>query len=196
MDDFREKLKSFAKEVCEKAHHCQNEESTKQFLILPFMECLGYNTRDPRECAPEHPADFADKNKNRVDYAILKNGAPIIALECKACGCALKDERGQLRGYFNAVPSIKMGILTDGIVYEFYADSDEPNMMDSKAFLSFNLRDVAKGKIEDSILEGVKNLQKAFFDPENIGAEAKRKIIFQSIVEQIKELSQNPSESL
>lgn len=87
-----------------------------------------------------------------------------------------------------------MGVLTDGIVYEFYADSDEPNMMDSKAFLSFNLRDVAKGKIEDSILEGVKNLQKAFFDPENIGAEAKRKIIFQSIVEQIKELSQNPSE--
>ncbi|MBQ5515678.1 MAG: hypothetical protein IIT88_01140, partial [Acetobacter sp.] len=79
-------------------------------------------------------------------------------------------------------------------VYEFYADSDEPNMMDSKAFLSFSLKDIAKGKIEDSILEGVKNLQKTSFDPENIGAEAKRKIIFQSLVEQIKELSQNPSE--
>lgn len=133
-NDFYQKFKSFAVRAQELVSHCSNEEATKQFLIVPFIEFLGYDTRDPREFAPEYPADFADKNKNRVDYAILKNGVPMIALECKPCGCTLKDERGQLRGYFNAVQSIKMGILTDGMIYEFYADSDEPNMMDSKAF--------------------------------------------------------------
>ncbi|MBO6037796.1 MAG: type I restriction enzyme HsdR N-terminal domain-containing protein [Acetobacter sp.] len=192
--DFDQKFKSFAVRAQELVSHCTNEEATKQFLILPFIEFLGYDTRDPREFVPEYAADFSDKYKNRVDYAILKNKAPIIALECKACGCALKDERGQLRAYFNAVPTIKMGILTDGMIYEFYADSDEPNMMDSKAFFSFNLYDVAKGKIEESTLNGIMSLQKSSFDPDNIGAEAKRNLIFQSLVQQIEELSQNPSE--
>jgi predicted type IV restriction endonuclease len=87
-----------------------------------------------------------------------------------------------------------MGILTDGLIYEFYADSDEPNMMDQTAFLSLDLREVAKGKVEDSVLDGLKNLQKSSFDPENIGAEAKRKLIFQNFVQQITNISKNPSE--
>lgn len=106
-NDFYQKFKSFAVRAQELVSDCTNEEATKQFLILPFIEFLGCDTRNPREFAPEYAADFADKNKNRVDYAILKNGVPMIALECKACGCALKDERGQLRGYFNACRPLK-----------------------------------------------------------------------------------------
>ena len=194
--DFREKLESFAKGICEMAHLCKNEETTKTALVIPFFnEILNYNTKDPREFWAEYPADHADKNKDKVDYAIFRDGKAIIALECKPCGCDLKDWRGQLRNYFGAVLSIKMGVLTDGIVYEFYADSKDIKVMDEKAFLSFSLRDIAEGKIEDSILEGVKNLQKALFKPENIREEAKRKFIFQSLMEQIKELFQNPNES-
>ena len=106
----------------------------------------------------------------------------------------LKDERGQLRSYFNAAPTVKMGVLTDGLIYEFYADSDEPNMMDQTAFLSVDLRQVAKGKIEESVLDGLRGLQKATFDPENIGAEAKRKLVFQNMLQQINALAENPSE--
>ncbi len=156
---------------------------------------LGYDDRNPDEVCPEHGADFSEKYKNRVDFAIIKNDKPVIAIECKTVGMPLKDERGQLRSYFNAAPTVKMGVITDGLVYEFYADTDEPNMMDGNAFLSLDLREVAKGKIENSVEEGLKSLQKSSFDPENIGAEAKRKLIFQNLVQQIAKLAEEPSEA-
>ncbi|TCH97645.1 hypothetical protein EJV46_16135 [Roseococcus sp. SYP-B2431] len=194
MDEFREKLRTFAQRMVALAPRCTNEESTKLFLILPFLNFLGYDDRNPDEVCPEHGCDFSEKYKNRVDFAILRGEAPVIALECKTLGMALRDERGQLRSYFNAAPTVKMGIIADGLVYEFYADSDEPNMMDQSAFLSLDLREIAKGKIEDSVEEGLRGLQKSTFDPENIGAEAKRKLIFQNIVLQLGALAQDPSE--
>src|SRR4051794_11931169 len=194
-EDFRQKLTAFAARAVDLSPRCTNEESTKLFLILPFLHVLGYDDRNPLEVCPEHAADFSDKYKNRVDFAILKNDLPIIAIECKCCGGALKDERGQLRSYFNAATTVKMGVLTDGLVYEFYADSDEPNMTDQTAFRMVDLRQVAKGKIEDSVLDGLSGLQKATFDPENIGAEAKRKLLFQDVLRQINSIAENPSES-
>ena len=194
-DGFRQKVKTFAERAVALAPRCNNEESTKLFLILPFLNLLGYDDRNPDEVHPEHGADFSDKYKNRVDFAIMRNDKPVIAIECKAVGLPLKDERGQLRSYFNAAPTVKMGVITDGLVYEFYADTDEPNMMDGKAFLTLDLRDIAKGKIEDSVEDGLSGLQKSSFDPENIGAEAKRKLIFQNLVQQIAKLAEEPSEA-
>lgn len=165
------------------------------FLVLPFLQFLGYDIMNPDEVCPEHHADFSEKYKNRVDYAVLREGQPVIAIECKALGAPLKDDRGQLKSYFNAAHTVKMGVITDGLVYEFYADSDEPNMMDPAAFLSFDLREIAKGKIEDSVVDGLKSLQKSNFDPENIGAEAKRKLVFQNLVQQIGDLAASPSEA-
>jgi hypothetical protein len=194
-DDFRQKFKTFSERMISISTRCNNEEATKLFLVLPLINFLGYDTMNPDEVCPEHNADFSDKYKNRVDFAILKEGAPVIAIECKSLGSELKDDRGQLRSYFNAAPTVKMGVITDGMVYEFYADSDEPNMMDSNAFLSFDLHDIAKGKIEDSVVDGLKSLQKSNFDPENIGAEAKRKLIFQNLVQKIEELAKEPSDA-
>ncbi|MDQ1080817.1 type I restriction endonuclease [Pseudoroseomonas cervicalis] len=193
-DDFRGKLRQFAERMVALAPRCTNEESTKLFLVLPFLSFLGYDDRNPDEVCPEHSCDFSEKYKNRVDFAILRDSCPVIAIECKTLGMALRDERGQLRSYFNAAPTVKMGILGDGLVYEFYADSDEPNMMDQNAFLTLDLREIAKGKIEDSVEEGLRSLQKSTFDPENIGAEAKRKLIFQNILAQLSALAQDPSE--
>lgn len=194
-DEFREKLTAFAARAVELSPRCASEESAKLFLILPFLSVLGYDDRNPSEVCPEHAADFSDKYKNRVDFAILKDDRPVIAIECKACGAALKDDRGQLRSYFNAAPTVKMGVLTDGLVYEFYADSDEPNMMDQNAFLTLNLSGVAKGKVEDSVLDGLSKLQKSAFDPENIGAEAKRKLVFRNVLQQLADLAESPSEA-
>jgi len=194
-DDYRPKLKAFAERMVGLAPHCTNEESTKLFLILPFLNFLGYDVQNPNEVRPEYSADFAEKYKGRVDFAILSSGTPVIAIECKTLGSALRDDRGQLSQYFNAVQTVKMGVMTDGMIYEFYADSNEPNMMDKNAFLTFDMRDFAKGKIEDSVEEGIRSLQKVNFDPDNIGAEAKRKLIFQTFVQQIATLAEEPSEA-
>ena len=40
----------------------------------------------------------------------------------------------------------------------------------------------------------MRSLQKSTFDPENIGAEAKRKLIFQNVIQQIAKLAEEPSE--
>jgi hypothetical protein len=186
VQEFRTKLAEIAKRSLVAAPRCANEESTKMFLVLPIISLLGYDHTDPNEVFPEHHCDFSDKYKNRVDFAIFKNGDPVIAIECKTAGATtMKDDRGQLRSYFNAAKSVKMGILTDGLVWEFYADTDEPNIMDDNPFLRFDIADVSKGKIDESVLEGFLALSKAHFDPENIGAEAKRKHIHNSVLAQI-----------
>ena len=95
-EEFRAKLKGLAERSLKFAARCNNEESTKLFLVLPFLNFLGYDDRNPDEVCPEHAADFSEKYKNRVDFAILKDDKPVIAIECKALGCPLRDERGQL----------------------------------------------------------------------------------------------------
>ena len=195
-DDFRQKLKNFAEDVQKQASHCSNEEATKQFLILPFFELLGYNSRDPREFKPEYVAD--PSGKDRVDYVILRNEKPIIALECKPNHCSHKDfvtGRGQLKAYFQSEVTIKMGILTNGVIYEFYADSDHLNMMDSEAFLTLNLNDIVQGQqIEKSELEMLQSFQKLTFNPEELRDEAKKMRSLQNFVKQIKELLDEPSD--
>lgn len=195
LPEFRDKLTEFARRAAAAAPRCLNEESTKMFLVVPMISFLGYDHMDPNEVFPEHHCDFSEKYKNRVDFAIFKGGEPVIAIESKPAGApSLRDDRGQLRSYFNAARTVKMGILTDGLVWEFYADSDEPNMMDANPFLRFDLREVARGKVDDSALEGLSSLGKAVFDPENIGAEAKRKHIYNSVLAQVGAIFADPPE--
>ena len=88
-----------------------SEEAAKQYLILPFArQLLGYDPLDPDEIVPEAHASFSDKFKNKVDYAICIEGEPVIGVECKRTGQLGTADKGELRGYFNAVPSIKLGM--------------------------------------------------------------------------------------
>ena len=57
-DDFREKLTAFAARAVQLSPRCANEESTRLFLILPFLNVLGYDDRNPSEVCPEHNADL------------------------------------------------------------------------------------------------------------------------------------------
>ncbi|MFG1364688.1 type I restriction endonuclease [Xanthobacter versatilis] len=195
LGDFRDKIVELAKRAASAAPRCVNEESTKMFLVIPMVSLLGYDHMDPNEVFPEHHCDFSEKYKNRVDYAIFKANNPVIAIESKPVGAgSLRDDRGQLRSYFNAAKTVKMGVLTDGLIWEFYADSDEPNMMDANPFLRLDLSEVAKGKVDDSALEGLYSLSKPVFDPENIGAEAKRKHIYNSVLSQVAMIFSDPPE--
>src|ERR1700730_4953766 len=135
--EFRQRLLAFAKVAVTRAEKIDNEAATNLQLVQPFITLLGYDVTNPDEVFPEHHADFSEKYQNKVDYAILHQVKPVIALESKRVGTAMKDDRGQLRSYFNACSTVKLGILTDGLKYEFYADSDKPNMMDECAFRRF-----------------------------------------------------------
>jgi len=153
LEEFRQALIAHAKLAVGRAPKIESEASTNTSLVQPFITMLGYDISNPDEVRPEHHADFSDKYQNKVDFAILHEGEAVIALESKKVGAAIKDDRGQLKSYFNACLTVKLGILTDGLKYEFYADSDKPNVMDETAFLRLNLADVAKeGTVSTNVL--------------------------------------------
>ena len=97
-EEFKNRLLVHAKTAVERAGRAQNEEATKQFLIIPFLQLLGYDPLDPDDVIPEADASFSDKFKNRVDYAISKEGVPVIAVEAKRWEVFRKPTGGSSKG--------------------------------------------------------------------------------------------------
>ena len=160
--DFIDRLKALSVRVETHAPKVQTEEATKTALVLPFLNVLGYDVFDPAEVVPEYIADVAQKRGEKVDYAILRNGLPIIILECKHVGSDLSLENAaQLHRYFTTTES-RFGVLTNGIVYRFYSDLDEPNKMDSGPFLEFDLSNFTAAAVEN-----LKRFAKDSFDLED-----------------------------
>ena len=88
---------------------------------------------------PEFTADIATKKGEKVDYAIMKDGEVQILIECKKWGEDLFNKHSdQLFRYFS-VTKARLAILTNGQKYQFYTDHDEPNKMDLKPFLIFDM---------------------------------------------------------
>ncbi len=150
--DFIDRIQQLASRIPQQMEHCQTEEATKNALIMPFINALGYDVFNLGEVIPEYTADIGVKKGEKVDYAIIMDGKPIILFECKWAGADLnKAHASQLFRYFNAVQSVRFGILTNGIIYRFHTDLDAPNRMDEKPFFEFNMlafqdRDVAELK--------------------------------------------------
>ena len=118
---------------------CKNEEQTKQFLILPFMELLGYSYMD---IIPEYEAGYKGGKDKRVDYAIkLSNKEPEIIIECKKFGVNLDRHTNQLNDYFMNTSNSKIGILTNGIEYRFYASKEKHPVMHNNPFFTFEIND-------------------------------------------------------
>lgn len=86
---------------------------TGKSLIEPLFTILGYDMSDPRECRPEHREDFGkNRSAKPVDYAILKDGCPIIFLEAKQVDRRLAGYNEQLADYFAKAPTAKLVIIS------------------------------------------------------------------------------------
>lgn len=129
--------------------HARTEEATKHALVLPFIAALGYSVFDPTEVVPEFVCDVGTKKGEKIDYAIMRNGLPVILFECKQASANLDEVHfGQLLRYFH-VTSARVSILTNGVVYRFYTDLEEPNKMDTRPFLEVNLADLREAQAEE-----------------------------------------------
>lgn len=141
----------------------RGEEATKQALILPMLEALGYDIWNPAEVCPEYQADFAIKKsgqKEKVDYAIFINHLPRIYIEVKPYGTQLDGHQGQLARYFNSTQTVSLAIITNGTEYKLYTDTGDPNIMDTEPFHIVNLEHQEQG------LEILSRFQKEYFSPE------------------------------
>ena len=143
--DFIDELRSLVTRIMNTKDMIQTEEATKNAMVMPFIHLLGYNVFDPLEVTPELISDVGTKKGEKVDYAILKDGKPIILFECKKCGGDLSiNHASQLFRYFH-VTEARFGILTNGILYRFFTDLEQPNKMDEKPFLEFDIFDFQDG---------------------------------------------------
>ena len=167
MENFSDKLKEFCGRVKNMRSKIKTEEATKTSLIMPFFSLLGYDVFNPLEFVPEFTADVGIKKGERVDYAIVdKKQNPLILIESKFCGENLNKHSGQLFRYFS-VTSAKFGILTNGIVYQFYTDLEELNKMDSAPFLVVNLL-----SLKDSVIPYLQHFEKSAFNVATLTAKA------------------------
>ena len=173
---------------------CSNEESTKLYLVLPFLGLLGYDYANPYEVYPEHLADFDAASQNKVDFAILRDGAPVIAIEAKRVGADLFENRGQLRRYFNALQDVKLGILTNGVLFEFFVDSTAPNVMDDEPFLTIDLETIARAGVSDEVVETLLSATHGSYDPETVAEAAHVQLVKKRLRTVFVDEARGPSE--
>lgn len=160
--DFKDTIKQLSDRVIKLKDNILTEEATKNAFIMPFINALGYDVFNPLEVVPEMTCDIAMKKGEKIDYAIMKDGEPILLIECKHWAQDLNLHDNQLIRYFN-VSKAKFGLLTNGIIYRFYTDLMEPNKMDEKPFLEVDITDLKDVQIED-----LKKFHKSYFDVDSV----------------------------
>lgn len=147
MQDFINRLKLHIEHVNRVGQHCATEETTKQALILPLLDILGFSPYDPTKVLAEFAADFPGvKATERVDYALYCNGQPVMFIEAKSYTSNLTNHAPQLSRYFNSTLGVTIGVITNGREWRFFTDLINPNVMDEKPFL---IIDFTKHKAEE-----------------------------------------------
>ncbi|GHV51251.1 hypothetical protein FACS1894216_04920 [Synergistales bacterium] len=143
-------IRQIAKTYNEKKDSITTEEASKMALVLPLIQALGYNVFDTSEVFPEYVADIAGRKGEKIDYAIMGEGEPIIIIECKWSGAELTDDnKSQLIRYFVTLPAVKIAVLTNGLVYQFYTDIDHENQMDAKPYFQFDIRAITSHEAKE-----------------------------------------------
>lgn len=146
--EFNDNIYILSNKVIRNKEHCSTEEASKTSLILPFITALGYDTTDPLEVMPEAPC--AIKGSDRIDYIIAYRGEYRLLVECKHWRENLDNHIKQLEQYFQSALKpyhTRIGILTNGIEYRFYADTERTNVMDDKPFFIFNVTNATEEDI-------------------------------------------------
>ena len=188
--DFIDSLKQFSIRTENLIDRLQTEEATKTSIIMPFFQLLGYDVFNPEEFVPEFTADVGIKKGEKVDYAIMKNNEPLILIEAKACSTKDLFKYGtQLFRYFGTTKA-KFAILTNGLVYLFYTDLDEQNIMDSKPFFEFNLLDIKENSVNE-----LKKFKKENLDIDKILSSASELKYSNEIKQLMSQILEEPSDN-
>lgn len=118
----------------------KNEMLTRYALIDPLLRELGWDTEDPDVVVPEYRSDGG-----RPDYALRKEGKPIIMLEAKSLDTPLKDAVKQVINYCMH-DGTEYSAVTDGRRWEIY-ETHKPVPIDEKRITSFDLKDLSAAEV-------------------------------------------------
>ena len=189
---FTEDIARLSEQVRKRCESVSGEESTKQALILPFFNTLGYDVWNPSEVQPEYISDAARKKSGqfeKVDYAISINGQMVILVEAKAFSQKAEAHDGQLNRYFTWTESAKVGIVTNGVDYRFFTDLRRNNIMDEEPFFNFNILNY-----ESKDIENLKFFHRENFDAAAISRQAEEMVYVKGMTKLLGDLLRSPSE--
>jgi len=168
-----------------------HEAKTRMYLVEEFFQILGFNRGfENGNLVPEYDADFANLKGKKVDYAILFRHKPELIVEVKKASTKLNDKHlSQLNEYFNNTNESKIGILTNGVLYQFYCRNKNGNTgLHPTPFYSFDF-----SNIEGSSIERLADFHSTSIEVNTIIESAQELFFIESFEEALyKELS-NPS---
>ncbi|NPV51649.1 MAG: hypothetical protein HPY60_10720 [Candidatus Methanofastidiosum sp.] len=130
-----------------------NEETTKQLIIIPILQKMGWNTYDVCEVHPEHGVHHRTR---RVDYILNDHKSRQVCIEAKRVGeTDFNFHEGQLLEYC-AYKHVDIGILTNGLIWRFYRinyHSKDLEAIKNVSQVELNLETTNKKKIMDTFIQ-------------------------------------------
>jgi len=181
-------MKNLAKRIELQKGSITTEEATKTAFIMPFFQMMGYDVFNPQEFVPEYTADVGIKKGEKVDFAIMENGSPLILIEAKSITAKLEKHDSQLFRYFGTTKA-KLAILTNGEEYRFFSDLDEPNKMDTTPYFTLDF-----ANLKDSHLTELAKYAKANFNMDKILSSASEMKYLTLMKNYLANEFENPSE--
>lgn len=188
--DLKLKLEQLHQRVDSLKDQINTEEATKNAFVMPFIQILGYDIFNPTEVIPEFICDIGTKKGEKVDYVIKKDNEPILIIECKHWKENADAHNSQLHRYYH-VSKARFGVLTNGHIYNFYADLERPNIMDEKPFFTLDL-----SNLKESNLKILENFTKNGYNLEGILDSAEALKYIKAIRAEFEKELQNPSDDI
>lgn len=138
-------------------------EKTKNALLLPFFQMLGYDPFNVREVEPAPTVDLGSGNSETVDYAVNIDGAPAMLFQCrKATAGREAFEQATLLQRLDKLETTVVG-LTNGLSYWFYTEVAAMGGANLLPFLKLDLFGYESQQVTD-----LERLTKSNFDAEEI----------------------------
>jgi len=169
--------------------YSKDEATTRDFLIHPFLEMLDYERID--DYTHEYNADIKGRRGTKVDIAVtFGKKSPLIVIECKKAEQNLSDKNfKQLNEYVVYTPSVKVGILTNGLDWNFYIKGDSG--LNHTPFFTFNIENYS-----NSDLENLSMFVKSAFNINEIEEEAESIHFLEKFDDALFSVLTNPTASL
>ncbi len=137
-----ERIRQIQKETIDNV----NEFTARTSIIFPLLRELDWDTSDPNQLIQEYRA--ANYFQHTVDIALQFGGEVFIFLETKQPRSDLAKFRDQLVEYCR-LATVKMGILTNGIKWEFFYVNSKSSEV--QPVVSLDLRDHDLNTVEENL---------------------------------------------
>lgn len=124
-------------------------------------------------------------------FISYSSGKPLFFIEAKKVTEDLNNHYAQLEYYLSTNSDVEIGILTNGVVYKFFAYFEKLKTMDKEPFFEFDFENIDEEKIDILAL-----FCKNDFDIKKLLAKGEELWYYRKITQKLKTLLTKPSDDL